>query len=551
LRFESFRSTQRNPIAQSYDQDQHNILDRFDFPMSKNHPSWTDRVTWLEQNEHLRASRERIAEILTAYNMRHNNTPEVIASLEKLRDPRALVVTGGQQACLFTGPSFVVYKAITIIQTARQCEAMLGRPMVPVFWIAGEDHDWDEVRQTHILTPQLTIERIMLENSASPSAKRTSISRTPIALETWKQAIEAMSQALPGTEFKEGLICKLERIAFSSTTLVEAFAKSCSLLFGSYGLLVLDSDDPALRELEAPMFREIITHHQSLTDALKLGEQAVAAAGFPIQAQTVQHGLQLFMFHDGERKLLYRDGNQLFDRKRTIQLEVHDAIRLVEQQPQNFSNNVFTRPLMQEYLLPCLAVVLGPSEIAYWSTLKEAFHLFSLRQPVVVPRTEITLVEGTVQKQIDKLGLTMDDVYTRLDVLRQQWLNAQDTHRLDQRFAQVRTTFIEMYQPLVTTAESINPSLKKLGETNLDKIIEQIRYFEARTHDAALQQHEAGLRHWDRIRHSIVPHGKPQERVLNFFQYIVKYGQPWFDQLMEQWLREVDPHQSTHYVLYT
>jgi len=104
---------------------------------------------------------------------------------------------------------------------------------------------------------------------------------------------------------------------------------------------------------------------------------------------------------------------------------------------------------------------------------------------------------------------------------------------------------------LVTTAESINPSLKKLGETNLDKILEQIRYFEARTQDAALQQHEAGLRHWDRIRYSIVPHDQPQERVLNFFQYMVKYGRPWFDQLVEQWLIELDPQQSTHYVLYT
>ena len=109
--------------------------------------------------------------------------------------------------------------------------------------------------------------------------------------------------------------------------------------------------------------------------------------------------------------------------------------------PDQLSNNVMSRPLMQEYLFPVLATVLGPGEIAYWALTKQAFEQFHMRMPIVVPRMEFTLIEGTIKKQMDKYELTLTDVLERFDEKKQAWLDAQDTLQLNDRFEAVKESF--------------------------------------------------------------------------------------------------------------
>jgi len=554
MRFETYRHIGQHPAAADYAAGGERAASRFDFPPPFPDPDrvFRARVEHLAaaRGEALRADRTAVAEAVLAYNRKHTPVPEALAAAERLGDPGALAVVGGQQAGLFTGPMLVIHKAVTILRAARDAERRLGRPVVPVFWIAGEDHDWDEANHTYVVTPQPELRK--LEIPRPEGAGRTAVSRTAVDAAAWEAAIGQLGEALQETEFKPDVLDKLRGIAGRSRTLTDFFAGVMSLLFGRRGLVLIDADDPALRAAEGPMFRALAARREELAAALKEGERRTAGLGFPLQAEAAPDGFQLFIFDGGERKLLFvsEDGADAVDKRRTFRMPREALVRLAGERPDLFSNNVLTRPLMQEYLFPVLATVLGPGEIAYWSQLKEAFALFGYSTPVVVPRQQYTLLEGTIQRQMEKFGVTFDDVWRRYGEIFDAWLRAQDEHGVAGRFAAAKASFSEMYRPLLDLASSINPGLKGLGETNLKRILEQIEFMEGKTIDALKARHEAGLRQWERVRLTAAPAGKPQERVVNVFQYIVKYGFRW----LEEWIdaaaldfeREWRPHEIVY-----
>ncbi len=500
-------------------------------PWSKG--AWSARADWLDRERPFGADREGLAEALRAFNRKAGNAPEALQGIESLRDARTLCVVGGQQASLFTGPLMVVYKAITIIQAARQSAEALNRPVVPVFWIAGEDHDFDEVNHTYFLSADLRVEKMKVER---PDDRRTSVSQTLLSREQWESALAQLDASLMPTEFKEGVLAEFRFAAESSDTLVDGFAKLLAGLFGKYGLVLLDSDDPALRRLEGPMFHTLIERSSAIGEALLRNRARLQELGYEPQADGSENSLNLFVFDErGERTLLFADasGQCYTDRKGERRFSKEQLLDWAQTAPERLSNNVMTRPLMQDYLLPVLGTVLGPAEIAYWGLTQQAFHTLGMRMPILWPRLGFTIVEGTAQKNMQKLGLTLDDVRFRLEERRQAWLEAQDRWQLKDRFADVKNKFRELYEPIVSSVAEINPGLQKLGETNLGKILEQIDFFGQKAEDGLRSQNESGLRQFARIGQSVLPSGKLQERVFNISAYLNKYGSAWLDELVQ------------------
>lgn len=506
--------------------------------------SWERRAAWLDNEDRPRADRRALAEALLAFNERYGCSPETARHIGLLGDSGALCVVGGQQAGLFTGPLLVIYKALTIIRTAKEASEKLGRPVVPVFWIAGEDHDFDEANHIFTLTPELQAERIRLEH---PTGGREAVSQLKLRPEQWLDALDRLDAALLPTEFKPGLLEKLKQFAAQSETLVDYFACMMSWLFGHEGLVLIDSGDPAIRKLESPLFRRLIERNEELAAALLEGKNRLEAAGYEPQADVPENGANLFVIDGGDRILLYRSGREAFaDRKGERTYGAAQLLDWAETAPERLSNNVMTRPLMQDYLFPVLAAVLGPSEIAYWGLTREAFRSFGLRMPILLPRTGFTIVEGTIQKNMQKYGLSAEDALLRLEQRRDEWLQSQDTLRFGERFAEVREQFARWYEPILADLSGVNPGLGKLGATNRDKIVEQIRFLENKAEEATKAQFEAALRQYKRIGMSLAPEGKPQERFYNVTAYLNKYGEAWLKQLADA----PTDGESLHYICY-
>jgi bacillithiol biosynthesis cysteine-adding enzyme BshC len=296
----------------------------------------------------------------------------------------------------------------------------------------------------------------------------------------------------------------------------------------------MDSDDPAIRRLESPMFTELLQRHEQINETYLKGRDRIEALGYKAQTELAPHNVNLFIFTDhGERVLLQWDGHNYHDKKKERSFTHDEMSNWALACPDRLSNNVMTRPLMQEYLFPVLATVLGPGEIAYWGLTGLAFEALNMKMPIIVPRLEFTLIEGTVAKQMDKFTLSFETVIKEFEQWKQEWLVAQDQLGLSARFTEAKYQFNQVYAPLVDTIAGINPGLRKLGETNLQKIIEQMEFLEARAVEANQTHYEAAIRHLDRIKLTLYPLGKPQERVYNVIGYLNKYGDSFLQQLLE------------------
>lgn len=499
---------------------------------SGNEQDWKRRLGTLEENSNRRADKIELANTLRAYNQKIGSSAGTMDSIEQIAEG-APVVIGGQQAGLWTGPLLVIHKAVSIIQAAKSASEQLGRKIVPVFWIAGEDHDWEEANHAYVISAEQELRKLTV---ARPEGPRTSVSGTAISAETWEQLLLELEQALPHSEFKSPMLEKLSEMSRRSGSLSDLFAGMLGHLFGSDGLVLVDADDPALRKLESPMFVRLLRHNDELERAYLETADKVKSLGYTLQADVVPGSANLFLFHPergGERTLLHKNGNTFQDRKALSFWTKADLLRIAEEQPELLSNNVLTRPIMQDYLFPVLGTVLGPGEVAYWALTGKAFRTLGMEMPIIVPRMSYTLIEGTIAKNMAKYELTLADVVERIETRKDEWLGQQDSLNVEQKFATVKQAFQDMYQPLIDMAASVQAGLAKLGETNMAKILEQISYMQAKTSDANNKQFEAAIRQFDRIATAIVPSGKPQERVLSMVVYWNRYGDAWLEKLME------------------
>ncbi|MEK3882520.1 bacillithiol biosynthesis cysteine-adding enzyme BshC [Paenibacillus sp. PL2-23] len=542
---ESYQLPIAQPLTEAYMKQSDDRIAALYGYYSGSRQDWERRLLALEERSALRADKSKLAEVLRAYNGRLGASNEVMASIDRIAQG-APVVIGGQQAGLLTGPLLVIHKAVSIIQAAKSAAEQLGRDVVPVFWIAGEDHDWDEANHAYVVTAEQELRKLAVTR---PEGPRASVSATRIESEAWDGLLRELDEALPSSEFKPSVLEKLSELSSRSGSLSDLFAGLLGYLFGSEGLVLIDADDRSLRELESPMFRTLLLRNDELEKAYAATAAHIQSFGYSLQAEVTPGSANLFLFHPergGERTLLYKNETGFQDRRGHSMWSKEELLHIAEQQPELLSNNVLSRPIMQDYLFPVLGTVLGPGEIAYWALTGEAFRKLDMEMPILVPRMSYTLIEGTIAKNMTKYELELADVLERMEARKEAWLKQQDSLNVEQRFGAVKAAFQEMYQPLIDLAASVQAGLAKLGETNMAKIMEQIDYLEAKTTDANHKQFDAALRQLDRIATAIAPLGKPQERVLSMVIYWNRYGDAWLQKLLEAPYSRTGGHETVH-----
>ncbi|GGA32528.1 putative cysteine ligase BshC [Kroppenstedtia guangzhouensis] len=487
-------------------------------------------------------SREDLASVLEQYHAGLEH-PAVQANLDRLRRPDSLVVVGGQQAGILTGPLYTLYKGITLIQLARREEKRLNRPVIPVFWIAGEDHDLEEVNHLHLLSGGNT-EKIILPVETGEKMPVSEVVPGRKQLEGW---IRELGRRLPDTPHKSGLLDMLQEITRNEVSLSRHFARLMHRLFGRYGLLMIDSAFPALRRLEVPFFQWLIQHNETFGQAVLDQAARLQAEGYPVSVDLESDKAHLFLLVDGQRQALYRSpGGMFYTRDGGSRFSREQLLEQLWENPARFSNNVLTRPLMQEILFPTLAFVAGPGEISYWGLLRSAFRQAGLEMPILFPRTGITLVSRKAEKEMRRFRLTVDDVLHRLQEKKQRWLERQVHLDVEEIFSQAQTRMDAIYRPLIREISSIRPDLESLGETNREKILEQVEYLKKETWKALKKREETDLRRFSELEAELLPKGLLQERVHNFIPWWNHFGEGWLEELVRSPLLSVHTHRVVY-----
>lgn len=478
--------------------------------------------------EHYHTDRETLVRVLTAYNRRLGCGEAALANLERLKQKDAVLVVTGQQAGVFTGPLYTVYKAITAIQLAARKNQELGVPVIPAFWVAAEDHDFAEIDHIHLLNREQQLVKLRLDEQP---AGKFSVGQIHINDAVFR-LIDELDAATNPSEWKAEMLAELKRLAREQGNFADWFAAVMAWLFRDTGLVVINPLIPELRAFLGDIFADFILRHEEVQAAYNAGVERVKAAGFTPQVEKSEEYLHLFRYVDGERLPLLKKGDRVTVRGRDISWSYQELAREARENPSLFSPNVVLRPVAQDCLLPLLAYIAGPGEISYYALYKDIYPLFAMSMPVIYPRTNITLIERPIRKLFEKYNLHFMDVVTGLDARLQAYLAAEDKLDIAGVFAGYREQVQRTYMEIVERMVLVDKGLRQAGEESMHKVLHQIGYFESKAQQQHRKNCDAVVGHFEKAGLSLYPRQNWQERVYNIFPYLFKYNKLIIDELV-------------------
>lgn len=495
------------------------------------HLEYEKRLTELQQRSYMR---NELAAHIEEYMDQFPASEKVKTSIEKLKEKNSTVIIGGQQAGILTGPLYTIHKIISIIALAKQKEEELNVPVVPVFWIAGEDHDYQEVN--HVFVERNN----KIEKKFYPEKVHDKRMVSAIALNhnLCYQWVEGIIKSFGETAYTKELLHVFEKAIHESKTFVDFFAWIVMHLFKDSGLLIIDSGDEKIRKLEKEFFIKQINNCKEITKKVKAQQKELKSNGFEHTLDISDQAANLFYYdqENNERILLdYDDENKLFIGKGgQIQLTLEQMLELAGEFPESLSNNVVTRPLMQEWLFPTLSFIAGPGEIAYWAELKQAFEWFGMKMPPIVPRLNITLLDRSIESDMVELGLDLRETLVGgTEKKKRDFLQTLKNENIDTLFEKMKQDLLIKYEQLEAFVTMENKGLLPLLKKNEGKVIDQILFLEDKLEQSIQRKHEVVINKFDRVENALWPAGSPQERILNSFFFINQHGPSLIDDLLD------------------
>lgn len=472
-----------------------------------------------------RTQRERAAAALFAPH------PAGAERLRRVLEGGGVFVTTGQQPGLLTGPLYAVYKALSAIRLADALEGILGRPVAPLFWIASEDHDWAEVDHTHLIDRENGLHRVALPSPPVGTQDR------PIFRCTLDRGIEAVlaqvEKLLPASDFV-GADLELLRGAWTpGRTLAEGFRDTLGELLGHRGLLMVDAADPVLKELSLPLLLEEAIHGEAGERELARVAGVLEREGLEVQVAILEGGVNLFLEGPAGRERMYRENGHFRLRRSGLRVSRDELRDRVREDPRVLSPNVLLRPVVESWVFPVVATVLGPGETAYWGQLREYFQLRGLAMPVVTPRGGATLVEAKVRKVLERWNLEVESLARPTHELLSELLREEIPPAIREALGEYRGGVARSAGRLLRAVREVDPTLSGPVEAARNQTFMALDEVERKVMQALRRRNEVAAEQLAKASVHLHPGGRPQERMLNLFYYTARYGRGLLDALGE------------------
>jgi bacillithiol biosynthesis cysteine-adding enzyme BshC len=440
----------------------------------------------------------------------------------------AVCVTTGQQPGLFLGPLYTIYKALSAIALADGLRSRLGRAVVPVFWVAGDDHDFLESGHTYVSSLEHDVARIALPERA-PDAPLTPLYRDVLGSGV-DDALRALWETQPPSEFRPDVEQWLSRHYRSEATVADAFASALAELLGPLGLVVLSPTHVAAKAVMRP------TLLRALERAAELDEQLVTRAG-ALEAEgrtppvAVGDGASLVMLEGeaGRDRLLF-DGTTFQTRRAGERYTLDQLRKIAADVPERLSPNVLLRPVVEAAMLPTVAYVAGPGELAYFPQCDPVYATLDVAPQAPVARWSTLVVEQRTRKVLDRYAITPDDLQLPEGQLEQRLVRGDVPDDAERALATLRNVVTEEYDRLRDAAATVDPTLRKPVESSRNAALVGLRDIEKRIVTHLKQRNDTLVQQLARARQALVPLGRPQERVLNIVPFLVRYGRAFLDE---------------------
>src|SRR5690606_13303566 len=476
-------------------------------------------------------NREILVKSLFAQHDKSLVTEQSLANIHLLKEPNSYTITTGHQLNIFTGPLYFIFKIATAIRLSLDLKKEFPENnFIPVYWMASEDHDFEEINHTQIFQ-----NKISWEKEASGATGR-------LSLDDIQETVKAYQNILGLSENSCKLSGIIEKAYLQHSNLADATSSLINQLFGDYGLVVIDADQADLKRLFIPIIKADIVEKNS-TREVERTSQDLKKAGFKSQVHARE--INFFYLKDQLRERIIMDKNGTYEvLNQGIKFSEEELITEIEKHPERFSPNVIMRPLYQEAILPNLAYVGGGAEISYWMQLKGIFDYYKLDFPILIPRNSAMIADGKLSEKIYRLNFTFKSIFKDAGELKREYVRVHSKHRLN--LNDEWREFTSLFEKIKLRAYKIDPTLGPSTDAIQARLKKAIDRLEKKLLKADQNNYSEALNQIDRIKEKLFPNQILQERVENFGSYYVKYG----DGLIKELVYHFKPLEFKFTVLY-
>ncbi len=465
--------------------------------------------------------RRGVVAVLRKQNIAFDSCSETTRNLDRLQDGAAAVVTG-QQVGLLGGPAFSVYKALTAIHVANELTSS-GTNAVPIFWLATEDHDLAEVDHC-FFGSRSGLERFDL---STPGTEGRRVGEIPLGDAVRELSLRA-SGMVEGAA--AGDVARWITESYrAGETFGSGFAKLMTRIFAGRGLIFLDPLSPELQGLSARTMLHALREHEALAKQLVARSSALERAGFHAQVKVAENSTLVFRVIDGQR-VAVRPKNGGFIAG-TIEESFEETLRAAERHPEEFSANALLRPVIQDTLLPTIAYIGGPAEIAYHAQTSLVYQQLLGRAPAVLPRAGFTLVTAHVANLLKKYNVDVRDVFAGRQKLRAKMETEVLPRELTARFAEGEKKVQGVLEGLREPLAKLDQTLAGALDTAAEKMLFQFNSLRSKAGRAEGFRSGVLDTHEREIASLLIPNNELQERSLSLLPFLASQGGELLDQL--------------------
>lgn len=465
-------------------------------PFSKN--AFQEQIQ-LKQANYSNQFRTTLVTVLREQYKHLNESQSVQSNIELLSQTNTFTVTTGHQLSLFTGPLYFIYKILHVIKLCNELkESFPDKHFVPVFWMASEDHDFEEINHFSLFGKKISWE----SNQKGP------VGRFELdGLEAIRQELHTFFQNNPESEIHQLID------SYQGVNLSEAQFKLVHELFKDYGLIIIEPDNALLKQLFIPTIEKEIFERFAENKVNQTTEKLIQLG---YKGQVFPRPINFFWIENGIRERIQWQNNAFFiEGKGTI--SASEMKNLIHSSPANFSPNVVFRPVYQETILPNLCYVGGGGEMAYWLQLKGVFDQANIIYPLIQVRNSLQIIDSVSQKKMQKLALKFTDFLYDIDTIKRSYIHENTQEEFNRQEIQLKVE--ELKQLLKTQIIPIDTQLDKFVEmenNKLDKLVESI---ESKVLRAQKQKLETTMKQLEDIKNRLFPYGSLQERVDSFLNF--------------------------------
>lgn len=440
-------------------------------------------------------------------------------ALEKLRKPGARVVVTGQQAGLFLGPMYTFYKAFRTIEWAAKLEAATGAPVVPVFWLQTEDHDFAEVSTARFLDGTGGLISVQ---AGSGEPDRVSIAHRSFVRDS-ELALERLSHLIQDLPYGSEVVESFARYTYPGASWSDAFAQSLHRCFSDEGMLILNPRCGAVARRTREIHRVAIDRSEDIGELLDRRAHSLRKMDFKVQVK-IRRECSLSFFHirtpSGPRYRVKVLGSSFGLSGSDAPVTRESIYRALEDEPLRFSSSALLRPIVQDTVLPTVAYVAGPGELSYFAQIEPLYRLYGLTMPMIVPRLHATVIDPETSRVFKKFpGL-------RAEEMSQEDLDSFARQLLPHDPAAIESTLNDQIEHALTTAEQTLSGLELERAFSRTRATVQfaIRKLSERAIAAQLRKENTVQTRMNVLKNRLRPNGMPQERTLSIAYYLARFG---------------------------